>query len=87
MLSPTASATVSGDYEITESLSPLPGVHYSSWDPVNLEVKVTNTGFFYNSQQRGIEWFVCEGIQSEIDCYNQREDFEYQFYRVSSDWE
>ena len=75
MLSPTASATVSGDYEITESLSPLPGVHYSSWDPVNLEVKVTNTGFFYNSQQRGIEWFVCEGIQSEIDCYNQREDF------------
>ena len=74
MLSPSASASVNGDYEITESISPISGGHYSSWDPVTLEVKVTNTGFYFNSQPREIEWFVCEGVQSEIDCYNQREE-------------
>ena len=73
-LSPTASASVNGDYEITDSISPMPGVHYSYWDPVDIEVKVTNTGFYYNNQPRTIEWFVCEGVQTENDCYNQREE-------------
>ena len=74
MLSPNASASVNGDYEITESISPISSGHYSSWDPVTIEVKVTNTGFYFNSQPREIEWFVCEGVQNEIDCYNQREE-------------
>ena len=74
-LVPTASANVSGDYEITASISPLPGDYMTAWDPITLEVKVTNSGFFYNSQARSIEWFICEGIQDSSSCYNDREDY------------
>ena len=52
----------------------MPGAHYSYWNPVDIEVKVTNTGFYVNNQPRTIEWFVCEGVQTENDCYNQREE-------------
>ncbi len=75
MLVPTSSASVSGDYEITVSISPLPDVYMSAWDPIFFEVQVTNTGFFYNSQTRSIEWFVCEGNQDANSCYNDREDY------------
>ena len=75
LMAPTASASVSGDYEISASLSPLPGDYMSAWDPVYFEVEVTNSGFFYNTQTRSIEWFVCEGIQDETSCYNDREDY------------
>ena len=74
-LSPTASASVTGDYEITDSISPLQDAHYSSWDPIDVQVKISNTGFYYNTQTRNIEWFVCEGAQTENDCFNQREDY------------
>ena len=74
-LAPTASASVSGDYEITASISPLPGDYISAWDPVYFEVEVTNSGFFFNSQTRSIEWFVCEGDLDESSCYNDREDY------------
>lgn len=75
LLAPTASASVSGDYEITASISPLPGDYISAWDPVYFEVEVTNSGFFFNSQTRSIEWFVCEGDLDESSCYNDREDY------------
>ena len=71
----TASASVTGDYEITDSISPLQNAHYSSWDPIEVQVKISNTGFYYNTQTRNIEWFVCEGAQTENDCFNQREDY------------
>ena len=74
LLAPTASASVSGDYEITASISPRPDVFMSSWDPISIEVQVTNSGFFINSQSRPIEWFVCEGYQDENSCYIDRED-------------
>ena len=73
---PIASASVSGDYEVTSSVNPIPDTYMSSWDPISLTVEVSNTGFFYNSQPRTIEWFVCEGSQTEIDCYNDRENTE-----------
>ena len=75
MLVPTASANVSGDYEITSSISPRPGDYISAWDPISLKVEVTNSGFFYNSQVRTIEWFICEGVQDSNSCYNDREEY------------
>ena len=75
LLAPTASASVSGDYEITTSISPRPDIYMSAWDPVYIEVQVKNSGFFYNSESRSLEWFVCEGFQTETDCYNDREDY------------
>lgn len=72
---PSATASISGDYEITRSISPLPGDYMSAWDPVYLEVEIKNSGFFYNTQSRSIEWFVCEGMQSENDCYNNRDGY------------
>ena len=75
LLAPTASASVSGDYEITTSISPRPDIYMTAWDPVSIEVQVTNTGFFYNTESRSIEWFVCEGFQTEANCYNDREDY------------
>ena len=74
-LAPNASASVSGDYEITNSISPRPEVYLSSWEPVYFEVQVSNPGFFFNSQPRSIEMFVCEGVQDETSCYNDREEF------------
>jgi len=75
MLVPTAAATVSGDYEITASISPKPGDYISAWDPIFIEVEVTNSGFFFNSQARSIEWFVCEGIKDENTCFNDRDGY------------
>ena len=57
LLAPTASASVSGDYEITTSISPMPDIYMPAWDPVYIEVEVKNSGFFYNSESRSIEWF------------------------------
>lgn len=74
-LAPSASATVSGDYEITNTIFPMDNLSMSSWDSVNLEVQVKNSGFFYNTQARSIEWYVCEGVQDETSCYNDREDY------------
>lgn len=74
-LTPSASATVSGDYEITNTIFPMDNLSMSSWDSVNLEVQVKNSGFFYNTQARSIEWYVCEGVQDETSCYNDREDY------------
>ena len=71
---PTASATVSGDLEITTSINPRPDDYKTSWDSVLLTVQITNTGFFYNTDQRLIEWFICEGIQDVTSCFNDRED-------------
>ena len=45
LIVPTASA-VSGDYEITESLSPMPGQYLEPYEQLYIEVKITNTGFF-----------------------------------------
>ena len=75
LLAPNAAASVSGDYEVTSSISPKPGDYMSSWDPVSLEVEITNTGFFYNSESRMIEWFVCEGVKDSTNCYNERGDY------------
>ena len=75
LLTPSVSATVSGDYEITASISPRPGDFITAWDPVSLEVQVTNTGFFYNTETRTIEWFVCEGVKDVSTCFNEREDY------------
>ena len=74
-LTPTVSASVTGDYEITDSISPLPDAHYSSWDPIDIKIKVTNTGFYFNTQSRNLEWFVCQGVQTENDCFNQKDDY------------
>ena len=74
-LTPSASATVSGDYEITNTIFPMDNLSMSSWDSVDLEVQVKNSGFFYNTQARSIEWYVCEGVQDETSCYNDREDY------------
>ncbi len=75
MLTPTASANVSGDYEITNTIYPMQNLSMSSWDLITFEVQVKNSGFFYNSQPRNIEWFVCEGTQEETPCYNNREEY------------
>ena len=75
LLTPTAAASVSGDYEITASISPLPGDFMSAWDPISLEVQITNSGFFYNTESRMIEWFVCEGVKDSTNCYNDRDDY------------
>tara|TARA_B110001452_G_scaffold266928_1_gene275107 strand:+ start:340 stop:3291 length:2952 start_codon:yes stop_codon:yes gene_type:complete len=75
LLAPTASATVSGDYEITSSISPRPGDVMTSWDPFTLEVEVTNSGFFFNTESRSIEWFICEGTKDASSCFNQKEDY------------
>lgn len=74
-LTPPVSATVSGDYEITNTIFPMDNLSMSSWDSVDLEVEVKNSGFFYNTQARSIEWYVCEGVQDETSCYNDREDY------------
>lgn len=75
MFVPTAAAAVSGDYEITASISPKPGDYISAWDPISLEVEVTNSGFYFNTQTRSIEWFVCEGAKDANSCYNDREEY------------
>jgi len=75
LLTPTVSAVVSGDYTVTSSISPLPGDVMSSWDPVPLEVQITNTGFFYNTESRSIEWFICEGTLDANSCFNEKEDY------------
>ena len=75
LLTPTAAASVSGDYEVTASISPLPGDFMSAWDPISLEVQITNSGFFYNTESRMIEWFVCEGVKDSANCYNDRDDY------------
>ena len=75
MLVPNAAADVSGDYEISTSISPSDGIYLSSWDPIEFEVQVTNPGFFFNSQPRGIEMFICEGDQDETSCYNDKEEY------------
>ena len=67
LLTPTAAASVSGDYEITASISPLPGDFMSAWDPISLEVQITNSGFFYNTESRMIEWFVCERVKDSTN--------------------
>ena len=74
-LTPSVSATVSGDYEITNTIFPMDNLSMSSWDSVDLEVEVKNSGFFYNTQARSIEWYVCEGVQDETSCYNDREEY------------
>ncbi len=71
---PVASANFAGDLEITESISPKNGSVISSWDPISLEVKVTNTGFVYNTDTRIIEWYICEGIKDELSCISTNED-------------
>ena len=73
-MTPNASASISGDLEITKSISPKPGDYMTSWDSIFITVEITNVGFFYNTEYRQIEWFICEGIQDESDCYNSRED-------------
>ncbi len=71
---PSAAATVSGDYEITTSISPRPDDYMTSWDPITLTVQVSNPGFFYNVNLRTIEWFICEGIQDVNSCFLDKED-------------
>ena len=63
LIVPTASA-VSGDYEITESLSPMPGQYLEPYEQLYIEVKITNTGFFNTQDDRGIEWWICEDTSS-----------------------
>ena len=63
LIVPTASA-VSGDYEITESLSPMPGQYLEPYEQLFIEVKITNTGFFNTQDDRGIEWWICEDTSS-----------------------
>ena len=75
LLAPNATASVSGDYEVTASISPLSGNFMSAWDPISLEVQITNSGFFYNTESRMIEWFVCEGVKDSATCYNDRDDY------------
>ena len=75
MLAPNAAAAVSGDYEISDTISPRDGIYLSSWDAVSFEVQVKNPGFFYNTQPRGIEMFVCEGDKDESSCFNDREEY------------
>jgi len=58
-MSPTASA-VSGDYEITVSLSPRPGEYIEPFEELEISVRITNTGFFVNSEDRYIEWWICK---------------------------
>ena len=75
LLVPNASANVSGDYEITSTIYPSQNLTMSSWDTFSFTVQVSNSGFFYNSQARTIEWFTCEGIQDESTCFNDRDDY------------
>jgi len=75
LLTPTVSAVISGDYAITSSISPLQDDVMSSWDPIPLEVQITNTGFFYNTESRSIEWFICEGTKDISSCFNEKEDY------------
>ncbi len=75
LLAPSASAAISGDYEITASLSPIPGNVMTAWDPITLEVQITNSGFFYNTDSRSIEWFICEGTKVASSCFDSREDY------------
>ncbi|MDP6869176.1 MAG: hypothetical protein QGI21_00175 [Candidatus Poseidoniaceae archaeon] len=73
LLAPSAVATVSGDLEITESVSPGANHVITSWDPLEISVKVTNSGFFYNLQSRSINWYICEGHQMINNCINDNE--------------
>ena len=74
LLAPTASASVSGDMRLqprfrqgqTSTCQHGTCIHRG---------RSENSGFFYNSESRSIEWFVCEGFQTETDCYNDREDY------------
>ncbi len=75
MLVPNAAAAVSGDYEISTTISPSDGIYLSSWDPVAFEVQVKNSGFFFNSQPRSIELFICEGDKDETSCYNDKDEY------------
>jgi len=74
LMAPTASAMVSGDYELTESLVPLEGEYISSWDPILFEFNVTNSGFFFNTEARVVEWFICEGELDVNACISANED-------------
>ena len=71
---PTVSASVNGDLEITTSISPMPNDYMTSWDAILITVQVTNTGFFYNTDSREIEFFVCEGVQEVNACFLDREE-------------
>ncbi len=75
LLTPNVSAAISGDYAVTSSISPLSGDVMSSWDPISLEVQITNTGFFYNTATRSIEWFICEGTMDANSCFNEKEEY------------
>ena len=75
LLVPTVSAVISGDYEVTASISPRPGDYMSAWDHVTLEVEISNSGFFYNTETRSIEWFICEGAKDANTCFDEREDY------------
>ena len=48
-LTPSASATVSGDYEITNTIFPMDNLSVSAWYSVDLDVHVKNSGSFYNT--------------------------------------
>ncbi len=48
LLAPTASASVSGDYEITTSIWLRADIYMSAWVRVLLVVEVINSGLFYN---------------------------------------
>lgn len=74
LMAPTASAMVSGDYEITSSIIPLEGESISSWDPIFFEMNITNSGFFFNTETRIIEWFICEGELDVNSCISANED-------------
>jgi len=74
LMAPTASAMVSGDYEITSSIIPLEGEYISSWDPIFFELNITNSGFFFNTEARIVEWFICEGELDVNSCISTKED-------------
>lgn len=73
-MAPTASAMVSGDYEITSSIVPLEDEYISSWDPIFFEINITNSGFFFNTETRIVEWFICEGELDVNSCISANED-------------
>ena len=72
LLAPTATA-VSGDYEITISLSPRPGEYLEPFEELDLSVRISNTGFFFNQGNRYIEWWICEDDVS--NCKGEAEQY------------
>ena len=69
-LTPSVEASTNGDASITDS-SPSNNSYVSRYDPVYFEAKVTNN---YNqfSDERTINWYICEGIQTSNSCYNTK---------------